>query len=60
KYLNLDDMVILVVGKWNDIAKGDLTGRANMGKFFNGKSSEIPLKDPLTLKPIEPATAGGQ
>ncbi|MBL9141405.1 MAG: insulinase family protein, partial [Phycisphaerae bacterium] len=26
KYLNLDDMVILVVGKWNDIAKGDLTG----------------------------------
>jgi zinc protease len=60
KYLNMDDMVILVVGKWDDIAKGDLTGRANMGKFFDGKRTEIPLKDPLTLKPAEAPTAGGQ
>lgn len=50
KYLNLDDMVILVVGKWDEIAKGDQTGRSNMGKFFGGKRTEVPLKDPLTLK----------
>lgn len=60
KYLNLDDMVILVVGDWAPIAKGDLTGRANMGKFFDGKRTEIPLKDPLTLKPIGQSTDGGQ
>lgn len=58
KYLDLDDMVILIVGKWDEIAKGDLTGRANMGKFFDGKRTEIPLKDPLTLRPAEAPTGG--
>lgn len=60
KYLNLDDMVILVVGNWDDIAKGDLTGRANMQKFFNGQRTEIPLKDPLTLKPLSGPPTEGQ
>jgi predicted Zn-dependent peptidase len=58
KYLNLDDMVILVVGKWEDIAKGDHTGRASMAKFFGGQAKEIPLKDPLTLQPLETPRAG--
>lgn len=60
KYLNLDDMVILVVGKWDDIAKGDLTGRASMAKFFNGQAREIPPKDPLTLQPLNAQPVGGQ
>lgn len=64
KYLNMNDMAIIVVGNWDDIAKGDQTGRANMGKFFDGKHTEIPLKDPLTLQPMgtptPTPTAGGQ
>lgn len=60
KYLNLDDMAILIVGKWDEIQKGDLAGRADMSRFFGGKRETIPLKDPLTLKPMDAPTQSGQ
>ena len=50
KYLHPDDVVFLIVGKWDDIAPGDPEDRANMRQFFNGEVTHIPLKDPLTLK----------
>ena len=50
EYLNAEDIVFLVVGKWNEIAPGDPEDRASMADFFDGEVTHIPLKDPLTLK----------
>lgn len=52
KYLTPENMAILVVGKWSEIEPGDLEGRAKMAEFFGGKSTELPLRDPLTLEPM--------
>lgn len=51
KYLTPENMAVLVVGKWSEIEPGDLEGRAKMAAFFGGKSTELPLRDPLTLEP---------
>ena len=53
KHLRPDEMAILVVGKWDDIAPGDLEGRADMSAFFDGTATNLPLRDPLTLEPVE-------
>jgi predicted Zn-dependent peptidase len=53
EHLRAQDMAILVVGKWDDIAPGDLEGRADMSAFFGGMATHLPLRDPLTLEPIE-------
>ena len=46
-------MAVMVVGKWDEIAPGDQTGRAKMSEFFSGKSMELPLRDPMTMKPMD-------
>lgn len=51
--LRPQDMAILVVGKWDEIAPGDLEGRAAMAEFFGGQVTHLPLRDPLTLEPME-------
>ena len=53
KYLNTDKLVMLIVGKWDEIKPGDADGRASMAEFFGGKATELPLRDPLTLEPME-------
>jgi hypothetical protein len=45
-------MAILVVGDWDEIAPGDLEKRASMKDFFDGKATQLPLRDPLTLEPL--------
>ena len=52
KHLDPDTMAILVVGDWDEIAKGDLQGRATMKDFFGGEVKHLPLRDPLTLEPL--------
>ena len=52
KYLNPDELVFLIVGNWEEIEPGDADGRASMKEFFDGKATEIPLRDPLTLEPM--------
>ena len=42
------------MGRWGDIAPGDLEGRAKMEDFFDGEATELPLRDPLTQDPIGP------
>ena len=54
KYLNPEEMRVIVVGKWDEIYAGDENGRATMNDIFDGQSTEIPLKDPLTLEPQSP------
>jgi zinc protease len=51
KYLHPERLVMLVVGKWEEIAPGDAEGRAAMAQFFDGKVERLPERDPLTLEP---------
>ena len=51
KYLDPDRLVMLVVGKWSEIAPGDPQGRATMAQLFGGRVEHLPLRDPLTLAP---------
>jgi len=51
KHLHPDHLVMLVVGKWEEIAPGDAEGRAAMAQFFDGKVVHLPERDPLTLEP---------
>ena len=53
KYLVPEDMAFLVVGRWGEIEAGDLEGRARMSEFFGGSVTHLPLRDPLSLEPIE-------
>lgn len=53
KYLDPDQLVFLIVGKWDEIKPGDADGRASMEEFFGGEAIELPLRDPLTLEPME-------
>jgi len=55
QYLHPDDLVILVVGKWSEIAPGDPQGRAKMEQFDGGKVTRLPLRDPMTLEPLPPS-----
>jgi predicted Zn-dependent peptidase len=50
KYLRPDQMVMLIVGKWAEIAPGDADGRASMKEFYGGQPTVLPLRDPLTMK----------
>ena len=52
EYLKPDEVVFLLVGKWDEIAKGDPERRATMNNFFGGKVIHLPLRDPLTLEPL--------
>ncbi|MFM7808058.1 MAG: M16 family metallopeptidase, partial [Planctomycetota bacterium] len=59
KYLQPDQVAILVVGDWKTIAPGDLNGRAKMADFFGGKVTHLPLRDPMTMEPMAEASSGG-
>jgi predicted Zn-dependent peptidase len=52
KYLVPQNVAIMVVGKWDEIYAGDLEGRAKMSDFFSGDVEHLPLRDPLTLQPM--------
>lgn len=59
KHIDPSKAAILVVGDWDEIYKGntdtetDPNRQAAMSEFYGGASNEIPLKDPMTQKPIE-------
>jgi len=53
KFLQPDNLVFLIVGKWEDIENGDADGRASMKEFHGGKVIHLPERDPLTLEPIK-------
>lgn len=49
--LHPDRLVMLVVGKWEEIAPGDPEGLAKMADLLGGEVVHLPLRDPLTLEP---------
>jgi predicted Zn-dependent peptidase len=59
EYLHPEDAVILVVGPWEEIRKGNADSEADpnrvatMEEFFSGQATEIPTRDPESLEPIE-------
>lgn len=56
KHMTPENLAILIVGKWSEIAPGDATpqkpARATMAEFFGGASTALPLRDPLTQQPL--------
>lgn len=59
EYLHPEDAIILIVGPWDEIKKGNAESEADpkrvatMEEFFNGQATQIPTRDPETLKPVE-------
>ncbi len=58
EYLHPDEAVVLVVGPWDQIKKGNAESEADesrvatMAEFFGGQATEIPQRDPETLEPV--------
>ncbi len=52
KYLRPEEMVMLVVGVFGDVAPGDPEGRSSLDALFGGKITHLPERDPLTLEPV--------
>ena len=55
QYLDLSKLAILVVGKEEEILKGDADHPAKLVELGGGRLTKVPLRDPLTMKPMTPA-----
>jgi predicted Zn-dependent peptidase len=54
KYLTSDKFAILVVGKKDEILLGHPNHPVKLADLAGGHLSELPLRDPLTMKPMNP------
>jgi zinc protease len=52
KFLASDQLVILVVGKKSDILAGDLKHTVSLEKLAGNRMVDLPLRDPMTMKPV--------
>jgi predicted Zn-dependent peptidase len=54
RYLDPSKLVILVVGKKADILEGSPKHPVKLADLAGGKVVDVPLRDPMTMKPIQP------
>ncbi|HSA12048.1 MAG TPA: pitrilysin family protein [Candidatus Paceibacterota bacterium] len=57
KYLKLDKLVILVVGQKDQIMRGYPDHPVKLTDLAGGRLTELPLRDPLTMKPLAHPTS---
>jgi predicted Zn-dependent peptidase len=57
KYLKPDKLVILVVGEKAQILSGDPDHPVKLTDLAGGRLTDLPLRDPLTMKPISPSAS---
>jgi len=53
KYLILDKLIVLVVGEKKEILLGHPSHPVRLTDLVQGPLSDLPLRDPLTIKPTE-------
>jgi predicted Zn-dependent peptidase len=53
KYLVPEKMFILVVGEKDQILAGDPNHPVKLADLVGGKLTDVPLRDPLTMKPVK-------
>ena len=58
KYLTPDRLVILAVGQKEQILAGSPDHPVKLADLTRGPLTEVPLRDPLTMKPIRPSARG--
>ena len=57
RYLTPDKLVILVVGQKDQVLLGYPDHPVKLTELAGGRLTDLPLRDPLTMKPISPAAS---
>ena len=52
KFLRPDDLVFLVVGRWDAVSGGAAPGKSALEQVSGHRVTHLPVRDPLTMEPL--------